>query len=212
MLTNFYRVYESLLKEVNVRRIGIFPGKFKPPHKGHYRTCAVACKENDIVIVLISDKEHEGYTAETSFNVWNIYRKYLHNIIPFITTPTPVAATYELVNILNNGGYYPPNIQPKSNVQELINNSKELSSYVSVGNNIDVNLYSSPEDQSRYARIKKEPYLGKTVTNINFQGVDRLTSATKFREALKTGTGVESYLPSRLDSEDIQDVLNILRT
>jgi cytidyltransferase-like protein len=208
---NFYNVYESLLKEIQLRKIGIFPGKFKPPHKGHYRTCEVASKENDIVLVLISSKEHESYTAEQSFNIWSIYKKYLPNIIPFIATPTPVLATYDLANILNNGEFIPQNTSPKSNILELINNSKEVSSYINVGNNIELNLYSSPEDQERYKRMRSETYIGKTVLDINFKEVDRLTSATKFREAIKTNNNVESFLSFRLDQDDIENILNILR-
>jgi cytidyltransferase-like protein len=208
---NFYNVYESLLKEIQLRKIGIFPGKFKPPHKGHYRTCEVASKENDIVLVLISSKEHESYTGEQSFNIWNIYKKYLPNIIPFIATPTPVLATYDLANIFNNGEFIPQSINPRSNILELINNSKEVSSYINVGNNIELNLYSSPEDQERYKRMKSEIYIGKTVLDINFKEVDRLTSATKFREAIRTNNNIESFLPSRLDQDDVVNILNILR-
>ena len=208
----FEKLIESLLKEVNTKNIGVFPGKFKPPHKGHYKTCEVASKENDIVVVLISDKEHEGYTAEASFIIWNIYKKYLTNIVPFIVRPTPVLACYELANIINNGQYAATqqSTAPKTNIQELIDNSKVIESFINVGNNVNLNLYSSPEDQTRFERMRKEPYMGKSILDINFKPVDRMTSATKFREALKNNGDILSFLPCNISEEDLQQIINIL--
>lgn len=207
----FQRLIEALLKEVNTKNLGVFPGKFKPPHKGHFKTCLHASRENDLVFVLISDKEHEGYKAEQALTIWNIYRKYITNLIPFIVSPTPVLACYDLANILNNGEYKSlESQQPKSNILGLVDSSKELESFLNVGNNITLNLYSSPEDQKRFERIKKEPYMGKTVLDINFRPVDRLTSATSFRQALRQNTNVESFLPPELKKEDILNVINIL--
>ena len=47
---------EELLKEIPVIDIGIFPGKFKPPHRGHFKTAKVANSENKIVFILILKK------------------------------------------------------------------------------------------------------------------------------------------------------------
>jgi hypothetical protein len=38
------------------RTIGIFPGAFKPPHRGHYLTAARACEACDVVYILMSDQ------------------------------------------------------------------------------------------------------------------------------------------------------------
>ena len=215
MVFNFGKVFEQHLKEISVKTIGFFPGKFKPPHAGHFKTCEIASKQNDFVILFISKKEHEGYTAEMSFNIWNIYLKYFkkQNVIPFITTPTPVLACYELANIFNNGEYTtnPPS-QPRSNVDELLSKSRELESFIKVGNNIKLNLYASKEDVLRnYKNISKDAYVGKNVLDIKFKPVARVTSATKFREAIKTGNNIESFLPKALSLDDKQSVINILK-
>jgi len=209
---NFSKLFEQLLKEIDVKDIGVFPGKFKPPHKGHFKTCEVACRENDVVVVLISSKEHEGYTAEDAFNIWSIYGKYLDNIMPYIVTPTPVQACYDLANILNNGEYKssPKSPQIKSNANEIVAHSKVLESFINVGNSINLNLYSSPEDQSRFNNIQKEPYKGRSILKIDYKPVDRLTSATKFREAIKTNGNIESFLP-KISKEDKNAIINILR-
>jgi len=208
----FKQLVEALLKEVDAKNIGVFPGKFKPPHKGHYKTCEVASSENDIVIVLISEKEHEGYTADTSLAVWNIYNKHIPNIIPFVVRPTPVLACYELANIFNNGEYLPSpqSSAPKSNITSLIDESRVIQSFLNVGNNVNLNLYSSPEDQARFERMRKEPYIGKTVIGIDFKPVDRMTSATKFREALTNKGDILSFLPCNLPGADLQQIINIL--
>jgi hypothetical protein len=212
MKFSFKKIFENLLKEVDVKEIGIFPGKFKPPHTGHFSTCLKASKENKMVLVLISSKEHEGITAERSLEIWNIYKKYIANIVPFICSPTPVLGCLEAANILNNGEYKPSPLSssPKSNIQELFNSSPEMTSFINVGNNIELNLYASNEDISRFKSILKEPYTGKNVMSIKFKPVDRITSASKFRDALKTKKNILNFIPKELSEEDRQRVINIL--
>ena len=54
----FEKLYKSIITEqdVNVLKIGIFPGAFKPPHVGHYTTALNACKTNDKVFIFVSNK------------------------------------------------------------------------------------------------------------------------------------------------------------
>lgn len=39
------------------KTIGVFPGAFKPPHRGHFATAASACSECDEVNIIMSPKE-----------------------------------------------------------------------------------------------------------------------------------------------------------
>jgi cytidyltransferase-like protein len=210
MALSFKELFETFLKEVDVKNIGIFPGKFKPPHVGHFKTCEAACKENDIVFVLISNKEHEGITPDMSFKIWSIYAKHLDNSVPFIVTPTPVLGCYELVNTLNNGTYVSDTNTYKSNIDNLITNSKVLESFINVGNNIKINLYSSPEDQERFKNINKPLYSGKNVIGINFKPVARVTSASKFRETIAQNKDLSKFLPSVLSQEEKSEIVNII--
>lgn len=215
-MQNFNRIFkEQLIKEIPIIDIGIFPGKFKPPHRGHFKTAKVANKENKIVFVLISDKEHEGVTADISLEIWSIYKRYLANIEPYIVTGTPVAATYELLSILNNGQYKGTRgeIEPSTNILDVTTSSTMLNTYLNKGNNFIANLYSSPEDASRYRNAGKEPFSGNNVTKINFQKVDRSTSATLFRHALKSQNNLEiaRFLPEELSEPDKKQIINILR-
>lgn len=216
-MQKFNRTFnEELLKEIPVIDIGIFPGKFKPPHKGHFKTAKVANSKNKIVFVLISDKEHEGYTPAISLEIWSIYKKYLPNIEVFIVDGSPVAATYELLNILNNGGSYvgtKTSQTPKTNITDLIESSSIIQTYLNKGNNFVTNLYSAPDDVKNYRNALKEPFTGRNITSINFDQVDRSTSATKFRQTLKTQDvfEIEKFLPNEISKEDKKIIINILR-
>jgi phosphopantetheine adenylyltransferase len=52
-----------------------YPGKFKPPHKGHFDAAISLATKDYItkVYVLISSKEIEGITPEDSLSIWNKY-------------------------------------------------------------------------------------------------------------------------------------------
>jgi cytidyltransferase-like protein len=212
MIHRFSGIYEQLLKEIDVKNIGIFPGKFKPPHKGHFYTAKKALTENDILLVLISSKPHEGITPENSFNIWNIYKKYLGDVFPVIVNPTPVLASLELTNILNNGEYKPQNEKPKSNALEIISNNKVLESFVNVGNGININFYASQEDTSRFNSAKKPLYSGNNVLKVDIRPIERITSATAFREAIKhkDANVLNSFLPEDLSQEDKAAVIKNL--
>ena len=99
--------------------IAIFPGGFKPPHKGHFEAAAYLSKQRgvDQVYVIISPKpraEHEfesriEVTAEQSKELWDLYvaanrEKIGAPIIAVIgKTVTPVSDAYEFMKKMNPG-------------------------------------------------------------------------------------------------------------
>lgn len=64
----FEQLYRSIITEqdVNVLKVGIFPGAFKPPHVGHYTTALNACKTNDKVYIFVSNKSRPISTQPKS--------------------------------------------------------------------------------------------------------------------------------------------------
>ena len=52
-----------------------YPGKFKPPHKGHYAAATELSRRDYIkqVNVIISRKTIDGITPEDSLMIWNMY-------------------------------------------------------------------------------------------------------------------------------------------
>jgi cytidyltransferase-like protein len=210
-MVSYNQLFEQLLKEVDVKNIGLFPGKFKPPHIGHFNTCKRACQENDLVLILISKKEHEGITPEMSLRIWNIYAKYLNESFPFVVYPTPVLACFDIANILNNSNFIDKlGKEPKSNAKEVIDNNPILNSFINVGNNINLNLYSSPEDKERFKHLKGELYKGKGVIQINYKPVDRVTSASKVRRAIKEKKDLSKFIPKEINDQDKQEIITIL--
>ena len=69
----------KLLAEEVVNEAGpcFYPGKFKPPHKGHFAAAKNLASRDyiQIVYVIISNKVIEGITPEDSLSIWNIYLK-----------------------------------------------------------------------------------------------------------------------------------------
>ena len=52
-----------------------YPGKFKPPHKGHYQAATELASRDYIkmVYIIISRKTIDGITPEESLMIWNMY-------------------------------------------------------------------------------------------------------------------------------------------
>jgi len=77
-----YNTFEDLLTEQvtedtvgHEKTIGIFPGAFKPPHRGHYLTAEMACKKCDVVYILMSGGGRELGKASKSSSIpeWKKY-------------------------------------------------------------------------------------------------------------------------------------------
>ena len=93
----------NLLLEQDQKTIALFPGAFKPPHKGHFSVVKDLADQADEVVVLISPKQREGISAEESFAAWELYDTLLPDNVSFrIAVESPVSETYDVVK--NNPG------------------------------------------------------------------------------------------------------------
>jgi cytidyltransferase-like protein len=96
--TNLGRYLASLLLEQDQPTIALYPGKFKPPHKGHFEVVKKLLQNADEVVVLISPKTHEGITADESAAIWELYKQKLDgNVEVRISGITPVKDVYDFV-------------------------------------------------------------------------------------------------------------------
>ena len=91
----------NLTEKEGGKRIALFPGKFKPPHRGHLDYVNKIAKRSDVddVLILISPVDHPEVNNDQSLKIWN---KYLENAEPNITAKiaeyrSPVQAVYEFV-------------------------------------------------------------------------------------------------------------------
>jgi len=92
------QIAKTILLEEVVEKVAIYPGAFKPPHKGHVAT-ALRAKEGDIdrVIIFMSTKERDGVSVEEAQKVWDLYKQNnpeLENV-EIVQTPTPVKDVYD---------------------------------------------------------------------------------------------------------------------
>ena len=88
----------NLLLEQDQKTIALFPGAFKPPHKGHFSVVKDLADQADEVVVLISPKQREGISAEESYAAWELYDTLLPDNVSFkIAAESPVSETYDVV-------------------------------------------------------------------------------------------------------------------
>ena len=67
------------LLEESSHIIALYPGKFKPPHRGHFEVAKRLLNKADEVVIVISPLTVEGITSEQSKKVWDLYNSLLDN-------------------------------------------------------------------------------------------------------------------------------------
>ena len=98
--TNLGRYLVSLLLEQDQPTIALFPGKFKPPHKGHFSVVKQLLNKADQVVVLISPKIHDGISPDESIAAWELYKDQLvdgNKVELRVSAVTPVRDVYDFV-------------------------------------------------------------------------------------------------------------------
>ena len=94
------RIAEAIINEPGPC---FYPGRFKPPHKGHYEAAKELTSRNyiEMVYIIISKKVVNGITPEDSLMIWNMYLKAEPNpkiSVSIATTESPVTT---IMNYLN---------------------------------------------------------------------------------------------------------------
>jgi cytidyltransferase-like protein len=178
--TNLGRHLVSLLLEQDQPTVALYPGKFKPPHKGHFEVLYKLLNVADEVIVLISPKTHEGITAQESAKIWDLYKSLLpdgNKVKLKISEVTPVRDVYDYI---------------EANPEQTV--------YAAYGKG----------EEDRYKNLKKYPNAkvfdaGSTA----FKNGENI-SATNFRQALlsKDKEKIKSFIPTGISVDDVLTVLN----
>ena len=87
-----------LIEADSKKTVAIYPGSFKPPHKGHFTVAKIALEKfpqiNELIIY-IGSGPRDGITPIESKDIWKIYKKYLPSKVKIQLTSSPVKATYE---------------------------------------------------------------------------------------------------------------------
>lgn len=79
--------------------IALYPGKFKPPHAGHFDVVAKAAEIADKVIVIMSQGSVAEFTAEDSMKVWRLYEDLLPNNVQILISgkASPVSEVFDII-------------------------------------------------------------------------------------------------------------------
>lgn len=87
-----------------------YPGKFKPPHKGHFEAAKALADKQYIkqVNVIISGKVIEGITPEDSLAIWNMYLKAEPNPKILVQIATEGSPIVTIINYLKSN----PEVDP----------------------------------------------------------------------------------------------------
>jgi cytidyltransferase-like protein len=166
-------VKEAILEQKSGETVAILPGKFKPPHRGHLDMIKHYAGIADRVVVLVSPKEKDGITADSSVQILNMYlddANVRNADVEIAQFASPVRAAMEYGNLpemegtkiilgaSTKGGDAAERFA--GNVQKYVENAEVL----------------NPLD---YA----------------FDPVGEVLSATDFRNALRTIDNIERFLP-----------------
>jgi len=87
------------LLEQSTPIVALYPGKFKPPHAGHFNVVNQASKIADEVIVIMSNVPKDEFTPEQSMEVWSLYKDLLpSNVeIKVATKSSPVSEVFDII-------------------------------------------------------------------------------------------------------------------
>jgi cytidyltransferase-like protein len=117
---------------IKMKRIGIFTGKFKPPHKGHYEIIKKAIEENDQVRIFVSGKPEGGVDADQAIQILKKYIGKNSKVIIEKTNISPVRSAYQFIYALGDSADGP---------------------------NHTITLYAAPDDMDRFDKV--DQYAGK---------------------------------------------------
>ena len=95
---NLGQYIAEVLLETDKQTIALFPGAFKPPHKGHLEVVKQLLQKSDQVVVLVSPKTREGVTADESVEIWDLYKTILDGSVEIkISEESPIKEVYNVV-------------------------------------------------------------------------------------------------------------------
>jgi cytidyltransferase-like protein len=160
-----------IAEEITRESIALYPGKFKPPHKGHFEVAKKLLEKVDRVEILISSKEVEGITAEKSKAIWELYNRLLGGKLDIkIINESPVKYVLDTIEANPNNHYV------------AVYGKGEESRYRNIGKD------------PRY--MNAEVFDGGTTTS----GGENI-NATDFRNAIRSGKDISRFIPDGINKK-----------
>ena len=179
--------YSQTLREVLARNIALYPGKFKPPHGGHFNVAKQIAENPDVdkLIVLVSPRPHESITPTQALQIWSVYEKYIDGDVEVrLSRISPVGDVYDFIDDESSEG---------DNLH-LVLGEKDIE-----GGRFSSAARRAADRGVQVQEVPLPPQMG---------GV----SATQMRNALVNNDDKTfiAGLPTELNDKDVRDILRIL--
>ena len=188
------------------RKIAVFPGAFKPPHRGHMNVVEHFASVADQVVILISPLDRKtpaGKSIDKSVSekIWQIYidAKGIGNKVSIGSSPynSPVQASFEVL---------------KGNVPDFVPQAGDL--IIPVAS--DKPDKKGNPDYTRFLKFHEGlPDMIEGVIPANIEEFfykapsEAPMSASAFRAALDTGEGIEAFLPTSVSAQEVFEALGV---
>ena len=189
------------------RKIAVFPGAFKPPHRGHMNVVEALLESGvDQVVILVSKLDRKTPAGKpidrsVSERIWQTYidSKGLNDRVSIGESPynAPVKAAYEVL---------------KGTVPDLIPQPGDL---IIPAASDKPDKYGKP-DYDRFRNFHKgikgmiDGVIPANIMEWYYKAPSEAPmSASKFRAALDTGKGLKAFLPTSVDPKKVLDVLGV---
>lgn len=169
---------DQSMNEQTEGSIGLFPGGFKPPHKGHFHIVKELAKRVDLIMIFIGPRTRDNINSKDSRIIWEIYRNYIDVPVAIVeSSSSPVKDVYSFIK--EHGGNYKD--------VYVTTSEDELSRYKSLSKN-----------GSKYGNVTIFPVEAlKTSDGQKVSGTDIRTSQL----------GNMDWIPNELSDSDAQQVL-----
>jgi len=191
------------LKEKSVTVL--FPGGFKPPHKGHLHLILNALKNKYVkkVVIIIGLKHREGIDAEDSGMLFGEFFKNTKlatrvQIYVARQSESPVGAAYEYIHSSGN----------KGDIFTLLASDKDLESDLQriedfVSSHTNNGKYKAVADEKGFSVISPQDI------QLSVQALAGIDS-TKLRDSIRKGefTFFQNYIPPYVDKNSAQVIFN----
>ena len=193
--------------------IALYPGAFKPPHRGHFdvvkdllgntyngkvydidnyleageevlKGAGEKIKDINQVVVFIGGKTRNGISPEDSEKIWNIYKKYLGNVEVILGEMNPMYASSKYAKDRPNEEFYA--ITGVRGNEDLV----DLKRVTTYKNRDNVDGLAVTTNKSKEVR------------------------ATNFRNAILSGNldNIRDFFPKEISREDILNIVKMLKS
>jgi len=109
-MDNLSKYLTSLILEDKPKNILLYPGAFKPPHKGHFEVVKKCLDNVDEAIIIISSNSRDKISSQTSLKIWESYKPLFGSNsekvkIYIAEAYSPVKEVYNIIKNNENNNY-----------------------------------------------------------------------------------------------------------